>query len=555
MSDQQDPDDLATTSETPVGEDPGLVAGRYRIRRTLGKGGGGHVWLAHDEKLGREVTLKRVSGEADTEVLLTRGFREARTSATLAHENVVRVYDAFEHDGSPWIVMEYIPGPSLAELLEGDRRLPVDQVATIGAQLATALAAAHGAGILHRDVKPGNVLLRDERGRDAKLTDFGIARAEEDHQLTRTGFVSGTAAYFSPELARGEDPSPAADVWALGATLYYALEGRKPFPDRPNAVAQLHTIARDLPRPPEHAGPLTAVLAGMLDPDPDTRWDAARSARELEAVARGGRGPTTWPGGGAGSAAAAAVAARHGGPSQGARRQTPDAVARAPHVPHEPTQAVPPADSTRAIPRSRPRHGSPEPARSGQPPRSAGAARSDGYGPGGPARPGEGAAYHRTAGQRRPRRTAMWLGWLLVVPLLAALGWLVWTITEDVRAGDGAGTTSSGTAAQTAAVGSEEAQELAEEFYDRLLTEGLASARELTTEAAYIDAGIADNLSSVDVEGLEAVENPDGTATVTARVTYSYGQNVFVQDETLRVDRVDEVPLIVSRDAPPAADR
>src|SRR5690606_12831928 len=179
------------------------------------------------------------------------------------------------------------PGPSLASLLEDGGRLPVRQVAHIGAQMATALASAHGAGVVHRDVKPGNVLLTDATGRDAKLTDFGIARAEEDHQLTRTGMVSGTAAYFSPEVAAGDDPSAAADVWALGATLYTAVEGRRPYPDAANPVAQLHTIVRDRPRPPERAGALTPVLAGMLDPDPRTRWTAARAAEGLSAVARG----------------------------------------------------------------------------------------------------------------------------------------------------------------------------------------------------------------------------------------------------------------------------
>ena len=520
MSEPRDPDDLTATDETPVGQEPSLVAGRYRIRRTLGKGGGGHVWLATDEKLGREVSLKRVGGEMDADVLLTRGMREARTSATLAHENVVRVYDAFEHDGFPWIVMEYIPGPSLAELLEDGQRLPVGQVATIGAQLATALAAAHGAGILHRDVKPGNVLLRDEAARDAKLTDFGIARAEEDHQLTRTGFVSGTAAYFAPELARGEEPSTASDVWALGATLYLAVEGRRPFADRPNAVAQLHTIAHDQPRPPERAGSLTAILAGMLDPDPTTRWDAARAARELEGVARGGTGPAggpgDWPAAGAGAAAAAAA---------GTRGQRATGAGPAPGA-HDATQAVPATDPTRAIAHDRARRAPAHP----------------------PVQPRQGSApaYHRPA--RRRRRTAMWLGWLLAVPLLAALGWLVWTIADGVRSGDG----TVATANQT--VGADEAGELAEEFYDRLVDEGLASARELTTDEAYVHEDIADNLSSVDVADLEAVENPDGTATVTALVSYSYGGRVIVQDETLQVDRVDGTPLIVSRYAPTVSD-
>ncbi|RIK09043.1 MAG: serine/threonine protein kinase, partial [Acidobacteria bacterium] len=290
MPDEHDADrdpDLETTRQTPVGEDPEVVAGRYRILRTLGRGGGGIVWLARDEHLGREVALKRVSGEADAELLLTRGLREARTSAALAHENVVRVYDAFVHEGSPWIVMEYVPGPSLSSLLEGGRALPVATVARIGAQVATALAAAHGAGVVHRDVKPGNVLLTDDSCTDAKLTDFGIARAEDDHQLTRTGMVSGTAAYFSPEMARGEDPSPASDVWALGATLYAAVEGRRPFPDAGNAVAQLHTIARDEPRPPERAGALAPVLRGMLDPDAATRWTAGQAARALDRVTHG----------------------------------------------------------------------------------------------------------------------------------------------------------------------------------------------------------------------------------------------------------------------------
>ncbi|OLT20208.1 hypothetical protein BJF81_05705 [Ornithinimicrobium sp. CNJ-824] len=309
---QDEGPDLETTRQTPAGARPDVVAGRYRILGTLGRGGGGTVWHARDEHLGREVALKRVAGEADADVLLTRGMREARTSAALAHEHVVRVYDAFEHEGAPWIVMEYVPGPSLASLLEGGATLPVRQVAAIGAQMATALAAAHGAGVVHRDVKPGNVLLVDATGQEAKLTDFGIARAEEDHQLTRTGMVSGTAAYFSPEVAAGEDPSAAADVWALGATLYAAVEGRRPYPDAANPVAQLHTIVRDRPRPPQRAGALTPVLAGMLDPDPRTRWTARRAAEALRAVARGGQetgGAAFAAGAGAAGAGAAAAAA------------------------------------------------------------------------------------------------------------------------------------------------------------------------------------------------------------------------------------------------------
>ena len=505
-------DDIATTSETPVGDEPSLVADRYRILRTLGKGGGGHVWLARDEKLGREVTLKRVGGEADSEMLLTRGMREARTSATLAHENVVRVYDAFEHDGSPWIVMEYVPGPSLAELLEGGRRLPVDQVATIGSQLATALAAAHRAGILHRDVKPGNVLLRDQAGRDAKLTDFGIARAEEDHQLTQTGFVSGTAAYFSPELARGEDPSPAADVWALGATLYCALEGRKPFPDRPNAVAQLHVIAREQPRAPEHAGPLTAVLAGMLDPDPEARWDAARAARELEGVASGGSGPTSWPAGGAGAAAATA-AARQGPPPSRA-------------VPDEATQSVPPADSTRALARQQPPRADPGPA-----------PRTD--------RP----AGRPQATQRRSRRTAMWLGWLLAVPLLAALGWLVWTIADGVRSGDGTDPTSITQPTDAAPVTVAEAVALADRFYVVLSREGAAGVAPMLGPDVEVDPDVRDGLTGLRYEGMVGTQREDGSVLVTSTVSYTYGESTQQQGEELLIGRTEAggEPVVLAR--------
>lgn len=490
------PHEPETTGDAPISDDPGLVAGRYRILRTLGRGGGGHVWLAEDDKLGRQVALKRVGGEADAEVLVTRGLREARTSATLAHEHVVRVYDAFEFEGAPWIVMEYVPGPSLAALLEGDRRLEPAQVALIGAQVATALAAAHGAGIVHRDVKPANVLLSDASGRNAKLTDFGIARAEEDTQLTRTGFVAGTASYFSPELASGKDPSPAADVWALGATLYAAVEGRRPFREEPNAVAQLHTIAREEPAPPTRAGALVPVLQGMLETDPERRWDAAHAAEELRRIAT----------------------------SPGSAEPSPT------------TQAVPVADPTRSIPLAHERQPGPWP--DGRTHRAPAPAPTPG-----PARPAARRAttYQRPRPSRRPpvRRSA-WLGWLLAVPLLVALGWLVWTIVDSLD-----GTGSSTTSGTEVDVG--EAEQLAQEFYARLQDDGLASARELTTEGAYIADDLTDGLDGIELAGLSGQPRPDGSATVTARATYTYGGTVIVQDEQLTIAPVDGQLRITER--------
>lgn len=500
------PEDPGTTAETPASEEPSLIAGRYRIVRTLGKGGGGIVWLARDEKLGREVALKRVAGEADAEVLVTRGLREARTSATLAHEHVVRVYDAFEFEGSPWIVMEHVPGPSLAELTEDGQVLPPAQVALIGVQVATALAAAHQAGIIHRDVKPGNVLLSDRSGRNAKLTDFGIARAEEDAALTQTGFVAGTAAYFSPELARGEDPSPASDVWALGVTLYAAVEGHRPFPAEANAVAQLHTIAREEPTPPARAGALTAVLQGMLDTDPTRRWDAERAATELRRVSTGQD--------------VSAPAAHH--------RATDH------HRPADnPTQAVPVRDATRSIPHAGERRPAAWPGGPGDrgadqrhpaPPPSAHARTAS------PARPAR--------RRRRPMRPSMWLGWLLVVPLLAALAWLVWTIVDGQ---DGSGTDPSAVtqAVDAEPVSVQEALTLADRFYVVVSREGPDGVADMLGPDAEVDPEIRDGLTQLRYEGMVADQREDGAVLVTTTVNYTYGDQTVRQDEELVIGRAE----------------
>jgi serine/threonine protein kinase len=263
---------------------PDVVGGRYRVGRTIGRGGMGTVWLGRDETLQRDVAIKQVGlmpGQSAPDS--ARALREARSSAALSHRNVVTVFDVIEEDGSIWLVMEHVPSHSLAELIQERGPLPPAEVAKIGAQVADGLAAAHAAGTVHRDVKPGNVLLREDGV--AKISDFGIARTVGDPTLTRSGLVTGTPSYFSPELARGAAPDPASDVWALGATLYAAVEGRAAYQPRENPVAVVHDIATSHPPRPKHAGPLEPVLERMLDRDPRSRWSMADAAHALHQVA------------------------------------------------------------------------------------------------------------------------------------------------------------------------------------------------------------------------------------------------------------------------------
>ncbi len=261
---------------------PELIGGRYRVLRAVGRGGMGTVWLARDELLHREVAVKQVGllpGESVTDS--ARALREARSSAALSHRNVVTVFDVVEQDGI-WLVMEYVPSRSLADLVAQEGPLEPAVVADIGAQVADGLAAAHAVGTMHRDVKPGNVLVRDDGL--AKVSDFGIARSAGDPALTQSGLLTGTPSYFSPELARGAAPTPASDVWALGATLYAAVEGQPPYPLHANPIAMLHDIASRQPPPPGRAGNLEPLLLRMLDRDPESRWsmtDAAHALRRL----------------------------------------------------------------------------------------------------------------------------------------------------------------------------------------------------------------------------------------------------------------------------------
>jgi eukaryotic-like serine/threonine-protein kinase len=264
---------------------PDLIGGRYRVRSAIGQGGMGTVWLCRDEKLERDVAVKQVGrlpGESMTDS--ARALREARSSAALSHRNVVTVFDVVEEPHAIWLVMEYVPSRSLSEIIREDGPLDPAVVARIGAQIADGLAAAHAVGTMHRDVKPGNVLIREDGV--AKISDFGIARNAGDPALTQSGFVTGTPSYFSPELATGHPPSAAADVWALGATLYAAVEGHPPYRPRENPVAVLHDIATQQPARPQRAGFLEQPLRRMLDRDPKSRWSMADAAHSLNRLAR-----------------------------------------------------------------------------------------------------------------------------------------------------------------------------------------------------------------------------------------------------------------------------
>src|SRR3954447_9272445 len=260
---------------------PQTIAGRYRIKRPVGRGGMGTVWLCRDGRLARDVAIKQIGTlPGETAPDLARAMREARSSAALNHPHVVSIYDVVEQDGHIWLVMEYVASRTLGQVIRQDGPLSPEATVGIGVQIAEALLATHAAGTIHRDVKPGNILVTSDGV--AKISDFGIARAHDQSQLTRSGQVIGTPMYFAPELARGERPSPAADVWALGATLYAAVEGHPPYEHQPNALALLATIASTPPMQTRRAGFLKEPIERMLDLDPVSRWSMADAAHVLE---------------------------------------------------------------------------------------------------------------------------------------------------------------------------------------------------------------------------------------------------------------------------------
>jgi serine/threonine protein kinase len=276
-----------------VSEEPGserVIAGRYRLLSPLGEGGMGTVWRARDEVLHREVAVKEVRAPAglpasDVERMYARLEREAWAAARIADRNVVTVYDVATEDGRPWIVMELVRGLSLAEVLDAEGPVTPRRAARNGAAVLAALRAAHTAGVLHRDVKPANVLIAND-GR-VVLTDFGIATVEGSSALTMTGEVVGSPEFLAPERALGRTPGPESDLWSLGVLLYAAVEGHSPFrQDTP--LSTLRAIVDEELPPPRRAGPLAPVIEGLLRKDPAERLPADRAAEDLRVVAAGG---------------------------------------------------------------------------------------------------------------------------------------------------------------------------------------------------------------------------------------------------------------------------
>ncbi|MEQ8142098.1 serine/threonine-protein kinase [Streptomyces sp. OP7] len=267
-----------------------MIAGRYRLLSPLGEGGMGTVWRARDEVLNREVAVKEVRAPAglpasDVERMYARLEREAWAAARITDRHVVTVYDVATEDGRPWVVMELVRGLSLAEVLEAEGPLPPRRAAHIGAEVLAALSAAHAAGVLHRDVKPANVLIAND-GR-VVLTDFGIATVEGSSALTMTGEVVGSPEFLAPERALGRTPGPESDLWSLGVLLYAAVEGRSPFrQDTP--LSTLRAIVDEALPPPRRAGPLGPVIEGLLRKDPAGRLAAAQALRDLRVVGAGG---------------------------------------------------------------------------------------------------------------------------------------------------------------------------------------------------------------------------------------------------------------------------
>jgi hypothetical protein len=279
---------------------PLVLAERYRIEKRIGAGSMGTVWLATDQLLGRAVAVKQLLLQPGAPGFDPKGYeeakqrilREGRLAARLQHPHTISVFDVVLHDDAPWLVMEYLPSRTLGALLDVEGPIEPRRAADIGTQIADGLAAAHAAGIVHRDIKPGNVLIGGDG--QVKITDFGVSRAADDVQLTRTGMIAGTPAFLAPEIARGRTPTSAADVFALGSTLYAAVEGLPPFGLDDNAYALLYAVGEGRVTPPRQAGLLADPLMRMLRKDPTERPSAEEVRDELAAVAAG-RAPHSRP--------------------------------------------------------------------------------------------------------------------------------------------------------------------------------------------------------------------------------------------------------------------
>ncbi|MFE4206950.1 protein kinase, partial [Streptomyces goshikiensis] len=318
------------------------IAGRYRLGKRLGRGGMGTVWRATDELLGRPVAVKELHVDGGTEA--TKALREARTVAQVKHPHVVVVHDVVEHEGRPFIVMELVEGGSLADRLATEGPLSVGDTARTGLALLGALTAAHDRGVLHRDVKPANVLMEAGSER-VVLTDFGIASLVGSTTISETGAFVGSPEYTSPERMQGAAAGPSCDLWSLGALLCAALTGESPF-HRDSLGGVLHAVVYDEIRPPAQAGPLAPVIRGLLERDPERRLSAAEAGRLLTAYVTTGRVP---------------LVERAAGPTP------PPPVSSAPTPPPGPVRAdrTPPgyAPTEHSVPSAGPASAGPRPAR------------------------------------------------------------------------------------------------------------------------------------------------------------------------------------------------
>lgn len=383
-----------------------VISGRYRLLEPIGRGGMGIVWRARDEVLARDVAVKEVRAPAgldpaELQRMYRRLEREAWAAARVSHRGVVTVYDVASEGGRPWIVMELIRGLSLAEVLEAEGPMSPQRAAHLGEQVLAALRSAHDSGVLHRDVKPGNVLLAND-GR-VVLSDFGIASLEGSSAITMTGEVVGSPEFLAPERALGREPGPGSDLWSLGVMLYAAVEGVSPFRQDTPLDTLRAVVDEELP-PPRRAGALEPVLEGLLRKDPAERLPAAEAARMLRIVGAGGAvraagGPVSGP-----DAATATARLRQdpgGDGTPGRAGPTPGPVAPPPPV----------------SPYGEPAPPLPAP---------------------GPSGPGP-----------RPSRAGLVLATGIVVLLaaLAVLGWLLLKDRKDAAGGGGAGPTGAATTA------------------------------------------------------------------------------------------------------------
>ncbi|MET7731045.1 serine/threonine-protein kinase [Streptomyces sp. NPDC005402] len=271
-----------------------VIAGRYRLEARIGRGGMGVVWRATDQLLGRQVAVKEIPldetlSAEDARLQRDRTLREAGAVARLSHPHIMVVHDVVEQDERPYIVMELIDGGSLADRISAHGPVDAAEAARIGADLLSALRAAHAAGVLHRDIKPANVLVESGTGR-VVLTDFGIAQVAGATTLTETGSFVGSPEYTAPERMSGARTGPEADLWSLGALLCTALSGESPF-RRDSLGGILHAVVIDEIRPPAQAGPLLPVVRGLLERDPERRLDAVEAERMLRAFLETGRTP------------------------------------------------------------------------------------------------------------------------------------------------------------------------------------------------------------------------------------------------------------------------